>query len=343
MLLKGESGDRHAAKTRLPGLRCALVSLEKEIALQHYIQRIYTDGACSGNPGPGGWGVVAYVDNGNVHELGGREPKTTNNRMELQGAIAALQLLWDIQQTTPVTLYTDSQYVKNGITKWITGWKKKNWKTSTGKEVVNIDLWKQLDTLHQHVKTQLPLTWEYVRGHTGDIGNERCDAIARAFSKNSPPALHQVAEFISLTSLAPQSATANGESGSLNLSSSPSAPIVASPNQPTSQPMKSASVMATHQSSQAASTEADTPIDTTDQPSLLGKRQQLRALVETFQLADTIAEQHYLLTTSELADLVGNTVSTVTNRGDSWIWRNWLIKRVRQEGNQILWQLERIS
>ena len=86
------------------------------MTLKPQIQRIYTDGACSGNPGPGGWSVAAYTDTGKVHELGGREAKTTNNRMELQGAIAALQLLLDIQQTTAATLYTDSQYVKNGMT-----------------------------------------------------------------------------------------------------------------------------------------------------------------------------------------------------------------------------------
>lgn len=304
------------------------------MTLKPQIQRIYTDGACSGNPGPGGWSVAAYTDTGKVHELGGREAKTTNNRMELQGAIAALQLLLDIQQTTATTLYTDSQYVKNGITKWITGWKKKGWKTSTGKEVVNIDLWKQLDALHHSVKTQLPLTWEYVRGHAGDVGNERSDAIARAFSKNNPLALHQVNEFKDTDakpSGTPENPSDGGDSDQSDrqdqfpdITSTPSllhSPAVAISDAHSSQQvvMGSEGEMATE------------------------KLQQLRNLVETLQMADTIAERHYLLTTTELADLVGSSVSTVTNRGDSWVWRNWLMARARQDGNQILWQIERIS
>lgn len=319
------------------------------MALQHHIQRIYTDGACSGNPGPGGWGVVAYVDNGKVHELGGRDTRTTNNRMELKGAIAALQLLSDIQQTTPVTLYTDSQYVKNGITKWISGWKKKNWKTSTGKAVVNLDLWKQLDELQNSVTKQLPLSWEYVRAHVGNEGNERSDTIARAFSKNTTPAMHQVPDFASNQSSVPASTPAQSSAQAASLVLPVDMPKTHEVDAP--KPAKARSTEKTDspapssvpndmspdpQTSQNITSENDTE-------STVGKLQQLRHLVETFQLADIIAEQRYLLTTSELAELVGNTVSTVTSRGDSWIWRNWLVTRIRQDGNQILWQLERVS
>mgnify|MGYP002785383160 CR=1 FL=1 len=151
------------------------------------IQRIYTDGACSGNPGPGGWGTVVYFSDGSVHEMGGGDRQTTNNRMEMQAAIAALEYLKQSGQTQPVELYTDSEYVKNGITKWITGWKKKDWKTSTGKPVLNQDLWEQLDALNSR-----QVQWRYVRGHTGDVGNERCDAIARAFSLGKIPQLKQL-------------------------------------------------------------------------------------------------------------------------------------------------------
>ncbi|MEB3211606.1 MAG: ribonuclease HI [Leptolyngbyaceae bacterium] len=315
------------------------------MALQQHIERIYPDGACSGNPGPGGWAVVAYIDDGSVHELGGREAKTTNNRMELQGAIAALQLLTDNQQTTPVTLYTDSQYVKNGITKWISGWKKKDWKTATGKPVVNIDLWEQLDALHHQVKRQLSLTWEYVRGHAGDEGNERCDAIARAFSKNSYPALHQVSAFTTPGRAKSQFTVAEttdpGDRTSEGAIAAPSKLSSVSTKTTASSSTSSDPVMAASHSSSSSDAQ---PSDMTPSAETPGaKLQALRALVDTLQLADTLAEQRYLLTTSELADLVGNTVSTVTNRGDSWVWRNWLIRRVRQEGNQILWQLERIS
>jgi ribonuclease HI len=151
------------------------------------IQSIYTDGACSGNPGPGGWGTVVYFADGSVHEMGGAKAHTTNNQMEMQAAIAALQFLKDVGYTDPIELYTDSEYVKNGITQWIHGWKKKGWKTSTGKSVLNPDLWQQMDALNS-AKVQ----WRYVRGHTGNVGNERCDTIARAFSLGKIPNLNQL-------------------------------------------------------------------------------------------------------------------------------------------------------
>jgi ribonuclease HI len=97
------------------------------------IQAIYTDGACSGNPGPGGWGTVIYFDDGSVHELGGYVAQTTNNRMEIQAAIAGLQFLLSTQQTTPVELFTDSEYTKKGITQWIAGWKRRGWQTAAKK------------------------------------------------------------------------------------------------------------------------------------------------------------------------------------------------------------------
>jgi ribonuclease HI len=150
------------------------------------IQRIYTDGACSGNPGPGGWGTVVYFSDGSVHEMGAREAQTTNNRMEMQAAVAALQYLADSGQTGTIELYTDSEYLKNGITKWIHGWKKKDWKTSTGKPVLNQDLWETLDALNSK-----RVQWRYVRGHAGDEGNERCDTIARTFSLGKTPQLRQ--------------------------------------------------------------------------------------------------------------------------------------------------------
>jgi ribonuclease HI len=157
------------------------------------IQAIYTDGACSGNPGPGGWGTVLYLADGCVHEMGGGETQTTNNRMEMQAAIAGLQLLIASGQTTPVELFTDSEYVKKGITEWIAGWKRRNWQTSAKKPVLNQDLWQQLDEVNQVAaqQTGAPVKWIYVRGHAGNVGNERCDEIARAFSLNQPITLNQ--------------------------------------------------------------------------------------------------------------------------------------------------------
>lgn len=157
------------------------------------IQTIYTDGACSGNPGPGGWGTVLYLADGSVHEMGGGDRRTTNNRMEMQAAIVGLQLLVATEQTTPVELFTDSEYVKKGITEWLAGWKRRGWQTAAKKPVLNQDLWQQLDEVNQE-STRLmgaPIKWTYVRGHTGNEGNERCDEIARAFSSNQPIELTQ--------------------------------------------------------------------------------------------------------------------------------------------------------
>jgi len=131
---------------------------------------IYTDGACKGNPGPGGWG--AWLKWGeHEKELFGGDPSTTNNRMELTAVIESLALL---KRRTPVAIYTDSEYVKNGITTWIHGWKKRGWRTADNKPVKNIELWQRLDTL----VAAHSVSWHWVKGHAGDPGNERADALA---------------------------------------------------------------------------------------------------------------------------------------------------------------------
>jgi ribonuclease HI len=142
---------------------------------------IFTDGACSGNPGAGGYGTIIVYPEGLVKELGGGENKTTNNRMEMMATIKGLSHV--SQNTQNILVLTDSTYVIQGITQWIFGWKKKDWKTSTGDEVSNKDLWLKLDDLVQKRKTISKLSWGYVRGHQGIPGNERCDEIAVSFSK----------------------------------------------------------------------------------------------------------------------------------------------------------------
>ena len=132
---------------------------------------IYTDGACSGNPGPGGWGVVLRW-NGTEKELHGGDPQTTNNRMELMAAIQALEAL---NRPSRVQLYTDSVYLLNGITKWIAGWQSNGWRTSAKKPVKNEDLWRRLI----EAKNGHDVNWQWVKGHAGDEGNERADALAR--------------------------------------------------------------------------------------------------------------------------------------------------------------------
>ena len=290
------------------------------------IKSLYTDGACSGNPGPGGWGAVACFADGNCHELGGAEPESTNNRMEMQAAVAALEFFANSGQTEPVTLYTDSEYVKNGITKWIQGWKNKGWKTSAGKDVVNQDLWHLLDKLNSP-----QVKWEHVRGHSGDFYNDRCDEIARKFSHNLIPELQQQK---------PTGMGAGAGTGTLPLHLENT--IVLAETDTTGNKTIESYVI-TSDLPIANSTMMDSTTDTLENLPREVRVQELRNLIETLHIADEVATKGYLITSSELADLMDVNASAVTSRGDNWVWRNWVVSRVRREGNQILWQLERID
>jgi ribonuclease HI len=147
----------------------------------------FTDGASKGNPGPGGWGAIVARPDGHVTELGGRAALTTNNKMELTGAIAALAALERV--TGPVAIYTDSTYVIQGIGGWVHNWKRRGWKTATGGDVMNRELWEELDALAS-ARGVRSLTWHYVRGHVGIPGNERVDEIADAFATKAPVDLY---------------------------------------------------------------------------------------------------------------------------------------------------------
>ena len=137
----------------------------------------YTDGACSGNPGPGGWGVLMIARDAAVtvkeRELQGGEAQTTNNRMELLAAISALEAL---ERASRIVVVTDSAYVKNGVGTWIHGWKRNGWRTSDGKPVKNVDLWLRLDEAQRRHSVE----WRWIKGHAGHAENERADALARA-------------------------------------------------------------------------------------------------------------------------------------------------------------------
>ncbi len=137
----------------------------------------YTDGACSGNPGPGGWGVLMIARDGEAvvkeRELQGGEADTTNNRMELMAAISALEAL---SRPSDLIIVTDSAYVKNGVTTWIHSWKRRGWKTADNKPVKNIELWQRLETAQARHKVE----WRWIKGHAGHVENERADALARA-------------------------------------------------------------------------------------------------------------------------------------------------------------------
>lgn len=132
---------------------------------------VFTDGACSGNPGPGGWGAILRF-RGKEREISGAEPKTTNNRMELMAVIAALE---ELKEPCHVTIHTDSKYVLDGATKWLDGWKARGWKTADKKAVMNPDLWQRLEKALDRHKAD----WLWVKGHSGHIENERADELAR--------------------------------------------------------------------------------------------------------------------------------------------------------------------
>ncbi len=137
---------------------------------------LFTDGACSGNPGPGGWGAILRVkgakDGGRERELSGSEPATTNNRMELMAVISGLEAL---KRPCTVRLYTDSRYVLDGATKWIHGWKKNGWRTADKKPVKNVELWQRLDAAGAPHR----IHWSWVKGHSGHVENDRADELAR--------------------------------------------------------------------------------------------------------------------------------------------------------------------
>ena len=137
-----------------------------------HIVEIFTDGACSGNPGPGGWGALLRW-RGKERELNGGEPQTTNNRMEMMAAIMALEA---VKVPARIDLYTDSQYLQRGISEWIAGWKRRGWKTADRRPVKNVDLWQRLESaLERH-----EVRWHWVKGHADNILNERADELARA-------------------------------------------------------------------------------------------------------------------------------------------------------------------
>jgi ribonuclease HI len=293
------------------------------MSTQPIIQSIYTDGACTGNPGPGGWGVVVYFSDGSIHEMGDASSHTTNNKMEMQAAIAALKFLQTSQQAQPITLYTDSEYLINCITKWVTGWKQKGWKKADGKPVQNQDLLETLDQLNSR-----QVKWQHVRGHSGNIGNERCDAIARTYASGKSPSLQQLSstnfyQTLPSTSEINVAKVADDDKNSrIN-------------NQNTHQVTTSAPEITFMEPSTGSTLSA------TDEKPPEMRVFQLRNLVETLRIADEISEKGYLITSSELADLMDVHASAVTSRGDQWRWRNWIVSRVRREGNQILWELER--
>jgi ribonuclease HI len=239
------------------------------------------DGACSGNPGPGGWGALLRFSDGSVHELGGAEGATTNNRMELTAALALLRELRELPRHPGLVIRTDSRYLIDGLQKWLPGWKRKGWRTASGGAVLNRDLWEQLDGSRIR-----GLELQHVRGHSGDPDNDRCDAIAVAFSRGQSPQLEVGERLIS----------AGLEAGR------PSAPLPSSP------PAKAA------QSALLAAAPSDPA------PPALGR------LLERLEVADRLARGGYALNLVELAQLVDLPLRQLESRSSAWTWRDWLVQ-----------------
>lgn len=239
------------------------------------------DGACSGNPGPGGWGALLRFSDGSVHELGGAEGATTNNRMELTAALALLRELRELPRHPGLVIRTDSRYLIDGLQKWLPGWKRKGWRTASGGAVLNRDLWEQLDGSRIR-----GLELQHVRGHSGDPDNDRCDAIAVAFSRGQSPQL-EVGERLTSARL---------EAGR------PSAPLLSSP------------AAKAVQSDLLAAALSDPA------PPALGR------LLERLEVADRLARGGYALNLVELAQLVDLPLRQLESRSSAWTWRDWLVQ-----------------
>jgi len=183
---------------------------------------LFTDGACSGNPGPGGWACVLATPGGHVRELAGREDATTNNRMEMTAVISGLRAARPL--SGPMVIHSDSTYVLEGITRWIFGWKRRGWKTSEGGPVKNEDLWRELDSL---VSGRGGVEWRWVKGHSGHDANERCDELAVAFCRRRRAALYD-GPLLKYPhgSLSPSPARALPERSRAARSPEPSGPVV---------------------------------------------------------------------------------------------------------------------
>lgn len=245
------------------------------------------DGACSGNPGPGGWGALLRFSDGSVHELGGAEGATTNNRMELTAALALLRELRELPRDPGLVIRTDSRYLIDGLQKWLPGWKRKGWRTASGGAVLNRDLWEQLDGSRIR-----GLELQHVRGHSGDPDNDRCDAIAVAFSRGQSPQL-EVGERLT--------------SAGLELGR-PSAPL---PSSPAAKAVQSDLLV---QSNLLAAAPSDPA------PPALGR------LLERLEVADRLARGGYALNLVELAQLVDLPLRQLESRSSAWTWRDWLVQ-----------------
>jgi len=270
------------------------------------------DGACSGNPGPGGWGALLRFEDGSQRELGGADPATTNNRMELTAALALLQTLRDLPRHPDLAIRTDSRYLIDGLQKWLAGWKRKGWRTASGGQVLNRDLWEQLDRARLS-----DLSLVHVRGHSGDPDNDRCDAIAVAFARGQRPTLAREGPAQKSAAVPGEAAKAADPQRSEPKSRSAGPPILEIPARAGSGQRSPAPDPASAGSDRA--------------PETLGK------LLSRLELADRLAAGGFALSLMELAQLVELPLRSLETRQQAWPWRDWTVVPLGQGR----WRLER--
>ena len=268
------------------------------------------DGACSGNPGPGGWGALLRFEDGAVRELGGSDPATTNNRMELTAALALYEALRDLPRHPELVIRTDSRYLIDGLQKWLPGWKRKGWRTASGGQVLNRDLWEGLERARL-----ADVRLVHVRGHSGDADNDRCDAIAVAFARGQRP------------QLASEAATGAPRTGDRPATRTGGA-IAAAAGAPA--PATEPGPPLTSGKGQAEAAAGD---DTSQDPAPAP----LQALLTRLEAAERLARGGYSLTLLELAQLVEMPLRTLETRSEAWTWRDWRV----QPAGEGRWRLER--
>ncbi len=274
------------------------------------------DGACSGNPGPGGWGALLRFEDGSLRELGGADPATTNNRMELTAALALLDNLSDLPRHPDLVIRTDSRYLIDGLQKWLAGWKRKGWRTASGGQVLNRDLWERLD------RARLPnLSLVHVRGHSGDPDNDRCDAIAVAFARGQRPLLAREGR---------TAAPAPARSSTIVTISSPQSTT------PQSTTLKSSTAKARAVKAEVLASPAQQSAVLELPPSDLAP-EPLSRLLGRLELAERLASGGFALTLVELAQLVELPLRSLESRQQAWPWRDWTVVPLGQGR----WRLER--
>jgi ribonuclease HI len=268
------------------------------------------DGACSGNPGPGGWGALLRFEDGSVREMGGHAAATTNNRMELTAALEVLRALRTLPRHPQLAILTDSRYLIDGLQTWMPGWKRKGWRTAGGGPVLNRDLWELLDEARL-----AGVALRHVRGHSGHSENDRCDAIAVAYSRGEAPRLAG-------------GAAMQAPAGGARVGRPAGSPAAAKAESSRAEASGAARTQA--EASGAVGRKAEAPGADGDQGLREPAPPALRQLLSRLELADRLAAGGHGLTAVELAQLVEQPLAQLERRQGIWRWRDWQVEPIGQ-------------